>query len=227
MNDYEMTVLLSGVVGSTAYGLDHEGSDIDRMGIFTWPTQAFHGLTEPPDYREKKSDVVDQSLFEARKFLGLALNGNPTVSELLWLPEYEQSSPWGESLVDIRRSFLSAPRVKDAYLGYARQQFYKLGETGTFSSSLRNRREKHARHLRRLVEQGYQLYTTGDLTLRVANPEEVMEFGRSVAEDSSSADEYMAKAVERFEDAKSVLPSQPNTKHAEQWLQRLRKDFYR
>ncbi|GAA1913626.1 hypothetical protein GCM10009753_52280 [Streptantibioticus ferralitis] len=37
-----MHVLLSGTVGSTAYGLAHKGSDIDRLGVFAAPTEAFH-----------------------------------------------------------------------------------------------------------------------------------------------------------------------------------------
>jgi predicted nucleotidyltransferase len=223
----DKVVLLSGVVGSTAYGLNHEGSDIDRLGIFTWPTEAFFRLEQPDDYWEHKTPTVDIAFHEARKFISLALGGNPTVSELLWLKEYEHATPWGMELVEMRSAFLSAPRVKDAYLGYARQQFYKLRETGAFSSALRNRSEKHARHLRRLVEQGFQLYSTGELTLRLENPGEVMEFGRQVAEDPSRAEEFMSRAIRRFEDTRSPLPAMPDTRSAEDWLLRLRKDFYR
>ncbi|MFD7300744.1 DNA polymerase beta superfamily protein, partial [Streptomyces pharetrae] len=37
-------ILLSGVVGSTAYGLAHEDSDVDRLGVFAAPTESLHGL---------------------------------------------------------------------------------------------------------------------------------------------------------------------------------------
>lgn len=227
MSEDDKVVLLSGIVGSTAYGLNHEGSDIDRMGIFTWPTEAFFHLEPPKDYWEDKSPAQDVSFHEARKFIGLVLGGNPTASELLWLKEYEQATPWGMELVGMRKGFLCAPRVRDAYLGYARQQYHRLRETGSFSSALRGRTEKHARHLRRLVEQGYQLYTTGELTLRLENPEEIREFGRRVAEDPDAAVAYMGWATEQFEDAKSPLPEQPDSRSAQDWLIRLRKDFYR
>lgn len=48
--------------------------------------------------------------------------------ELVWLPDelYEVRTPLGDELIGIRGSFLSAQRVRDAYLGYATQQFRKL-----------------------------------------------------------------------------------------------------
>lgn len=39
-----MNVLLKGVVGSTAYGLNHENSDVDYMGVFAAPTSEVLGL---------------------------------------------------------------------------------------------------------------------------------------------------------------------------------------
>lgn len=223
MTEHEKYVLLSGVVGSTAYGLNHEGSDIDRMGVFAWPTEAFFGLKEPADYWQNQTPEEDIAFHEVRKYLGLVINGNPTASELLWLDEWEEMTLWGEELVDLRESFLCAPRVRDAYLGYARQQFHKLQETGGFSDIPRKRIEKHARHLRRLVEQGYQLYTTGQLNLRVDDPEAIMEFGRRVADDREAARDFMATSVRRFEDAKTVLPQKPDTAVAEDWLINFRK----
>jgi predicted nucleotidyltransferase len=223
--EYRKHVILAGVVGSTAYGLNHEGSDIDRMGIFAWPTEAYFRLEAPADYWEEKTPARDTTFHEVRKYLGLVLNGNPTASELLWLERWDETSYLGEELVEMRQTFLSGPRVKDAYLGYARQQYHRLQETGAFSSALRKRTEKHARHLRRLVEQGYQLYTTGELTIRVSDPEAVMEFGREVAKDPEYARAYMDGAVARFEDAKTVLPPKPNPAVAEEWLMDLRKDL--
>lgn len=38
-----MHLLLSGIVGSVAYGLAGPGSDTDRIGVFAAPTVAFHG----------------------------------------------------------------------------------------------------------------------------------------------------------------------------------------
>lgn len=119
-------ILLSGVVGSTAYGLAREGSDVDRLGMFAAPTETLLGLHTP-----KESHVTtapDRTLHEAAKWCRLALGGNPTVMELVWLPDelYEVRTPLGDELIAIRGSFLGAERVRDAYLGYAGQQFRRL-----------------------------------------------------------------------------------------------------
>jgi hypothetical protein len=36
-----VNILLSGIVGSTAYGLANEHSDIDRLGVYAAPTEEF------------------------------------------------------------------------------------------------------------------------------------------------------------------------------------------
>ncbi|MEU4556525.1 DNA polymerase beta superfamily protein [Micromonospora violae] len=94
-------------------------------------------------------------MHEARKFTVLCIGGNPTAFELLWLPDdlYEVRTELGQELVDLRSAILSAPRVRDAYLGYACQQFHRLKERGdgSFSADLRKRTAKHARHLARLA----------------------------------------------------------------------------
>ncbi|MGA8113625.1 MAG: nucleotidyltransferase domain-containing protein [Actinocatenispora sp.] len=119
-------VLLSGVVGSTAYGLAGPHSDIDRLGVFAVPTTALHGLHPPTE--SHVTTRPDVTLHEARKWCRLALGGNPTVTELVWLPDdlYETRTPLGDDLIGIRDTFLSAGRVRDAYLGYAAQQFRKI-----------------------------------------------------------------------------------------------------
>jgi predicted nucleotidyltransferase len=145
-------VLLSGIVGSTAYGLAHEGSDVDRLGVFAAPTEKLHGLHRPKE--SHVSTAPDRTLHEVAKWCRLALSGNPTAMELVWLPTglYEVRTPLGDELIGIRSSFLSRQRVRDAYLGYATQQFRRLERRGggSFSADTRRRTAKHARHLKRL-----------------------------------------------------------------------------
>ena len=76
------------------------------------------------------------------------LKGNPTVMEICWLNEYEVMTLEGEALIAIRSSFPSAPAVRNAYLGYATQQFRRLESRGdgSFSADTRKRTAKHARH---------------------------------------------------------------------------------
>ena len=221
-------ILLSGIVGSTAYGLAHDGSDVDRLGMFAAPTEELHGLHQPKE--SHVSTAPDHTLHEAAKWCRLALGGNPTVTELVWLPDalYEVRTPLGDELIAIRTTLPSARRVRDAYLGYATQQFRKLSSRGdgSFSADTRRRTAKHARHLKRLCTQGYQLYATGELTLRVEDPESYHRFGEQVAADPQAAVPLLRDFEERFAATRSVLPEQPDEQAADAWLRRVRRHFY-
>ncbi|WP_455353530.1 nucleotidyltransferase domain-containing protein [Streptomyces sp. SYSU K217416] len=221
-------VLLSGIVGSTAYGLARPGSDIDRLGLFAAPTEAFHGLHQP--VASHVTTDPDRTLHEAAKWCRLALGGNPTVMELVWLPTelYEVRTPLGDELIGIRDSLLSAARVRDAYLGYATQQFKRLYDRGdgSFSADTRKRTAKHARHLRRLCHQGFELYATGELNIRVDDPEAYHQFGEDVAADAMVALPMLKRFERLFEETKSVLPEQPDEAPAEAWLRRVRAAHY-
>ncbi|MCF4135672.1 nucleotidyltransferase domain-containing protein [Streptomyces sp. Tue 6430] len=221
-------ILLSGVVGSTAYGLAHAGSDVDRLGLFAAPTEELHGLHPPKE--SHVSTAPDRTLHEAAKWCRLALGGNPTVMELVWLPDelYEVRTPLGDELVGIRTTFLSARRVREAYLGYATQQFRRLlgrGD-GSFSADTRKRTAKHARHLKRLCEQGYELYTTGRLSIRVDDPESFHRFGEQVAADPEAALPLLRRYEAAFDESRGVLPEQPDERAADAWLRKVRRHFY-
>lgn len=213
-----MHLLLSGIVGSVAYGLAGPGSDVDRIGVFAAPTVAFHGL-HPPQESMVTTDP-DVTLHEAAKYCRLALSGNPTATELMWLPQecYETRTEFGERLIAIRSAFLSAPRVGAAYLGYATQQFRKLTARDS-SVSGRRRSAKHARHLARLLHQGRVLYTTGVLEIRLADPEWFRAFGERVAGGALDEAEALVAAAERdFDRVRSPLPERPDSETVERWL---------
>jgi hypothetical protein len=217
-----MKILLQGIVGSTAYGLAREGSDVDRLGVFAHPTDYFWGLEKPADTIVEHEP--DKTLHEVGKYVSLALKCNPTVLELLWLPEYELQSYWGWELVDRRDCFLSEPYVRSAYGGYAKAQVERLkrrhaeGKEG-FSSDTQKRTAKHARHCFRLLRQGRELLETGNITLRLPDPETFWAFDTYSVQD----------IVERFEEedlvfqaAKSILPAEPDRGTIEEFLHDLR-----
>ena len=220
-------MLLAGVVGSTAYGLAGPGSDVDRLGMFAAPSLSLLALNPPRD--SHVTTDPDTTFHEAGKALRLFLACNPTAIELLWLPDdlYETRTPLGDEAIALRGSFLSARRVKDAYLGYATQQFRKLmlRDQGS-SASTPARLAKHARHLMRLVEQGYELYTTGYVRVRLADPERYRAFGERVAVDARAAEPFMDEARQRFAEVRSALPAEPDHAAAEDWLLRVRRAFW-
>lgn len=229
--ELDIPILLAGIVGSTAYGMAGPDSDTDRLGIYAAPTSAILGLHPPIGKAATIEQHVggDTVLHEALKYCQLALSCNPTVTELMWLDQYEVFTPHGGRLVDIRSAFLSAKRVRDAYFGYATSQFHRLATTGRFQSKMRTRSEKHARHLLRLLDQGYELYSTGRLPIRVADPERYFEFGRRVAADleADEVDHATARAVfadaeARFDAVVSPLPDRPDERIVERWLLSVR-----
>ncbi|MFE3879338.1 DNA polymerase beta superfamily protein [Kitasatospora sp. NPDC059146] len=225
MTDTPGTVLLSGIVGSTAYGFAHAGSDVDRLGLFAVPTEELHGLHRPAE--SHVTTGPDVTLHEAAKWCRLALSCNPTASELVWLPEdlYESATPLGQELVGIRSSFLSAPAVRRAYLGYADQQFRKLLTRDTTDPATRRRAAKHARHLVRLVEQAVRLHRTGRNLIRLPDPERVRELGERIADRPATAEQLLAEAADRLA-GPGVLPGAPDPRPAEAWLRRVRAAHY-
>lgn len=221
------TVLLSGIVGSTAYGLAGPSSDVDRLGMFAVPTLRLLGLRAPRESRVTTDP--DVTFHEAGKAVRLFLAGNPTAMELLWLPDdlYETRTALGDEAIALRSAFLSAERTKDAYLGYAIQQFRKLQLRDEGSAgSPPGRIAKHARHLMRLVDQGYELYTTGHVRIRVEDPQRCLDFGERVQADPDEAVPFMADARERFAAARTVLPPEPDYPAVEAWLLRVRKQLW-
>jgi predicted nucleotidyltransferase len=213
-----MHLLLSGIVGSVAYGLAGPGSDVDRIGVYAAPTVAFHGLRPPRE--SVVTTEPDVTLHEAAKYCRLALSGNPTATELMWLADdcYETRTEFGERLVAVRSAFLSAPRVRDAYLGYATQQFRKL-TTRDASVGGRRRSAKHARHLARLLHQGRVLYATGVLEIRLADPDWFRNFGERVAGGALDEAEALVAAAERdFDRIRTPLPERPDEATVERWL---------
>lgn len=210
-------LVLLGLTGSRAFGLDTPDSDWDYKGIFLAPVRQVLGLASPSE--TVTINDPDITVHELAKFLRLALACNPTVIEQLWLDHYEILRPVGAELVEHRGRFLSERKVRDCYGGYARSQFTKLGKTGRFGSDLGPRREKHARHLFRLLEQGEQLLTTGTMSVRVADPDRIRAL--SLLDDAAMAAEAEA-AFARFNALPSTLPETPDTEWANDLLVRAR-----
>lgn len=228
------TPLITGTVGSIAYGLATPESDVDTLSVAAAPTREVLGLNPPVGKVASRVSVdPDIVVHEISKFLFLALKANPTVTELLWLPNdcYTFISPLGRDLMDIRRSLLGARAVREAYLGYATSQFRKMAHRGdgTFSSDTRNRVAKHARHLMRLLTQGAQLFVKGEMSVRLDNPQEYHDFGELVADDPERgillAKLKLATTEAIFNEWTSALPEEPDPKTAEDYLVALRTFF--
>jgi predicted nucleotidyltransferase len=211
-------ILLSGVVGSTAFGLARPGSDTDRLGIFIRPTPEFFRIgSQHQD--SLVTTAPDVTLHEVGKYVNLALKCNPTIMDLMYLEEYVQQSWEGEWLVDIREDFLSEGYVRSAYGGYAMGQIKRIKQE--LANEARQKRvAKHARHCFRLLRQGQQLLEYGTLTVRVPDPDFYWAF------DEMSGDQIEAefwKAFDVFNNLVGILPAQPRTDRLQDFINYVRK----
>lgn len=221
--------ILLGLTGSRAYGLDHPGSDYDWRGIFVKPTDQILSLsrfqgTDTVEYAEDEANSF--VLHEVGKFIHLALAGNPTILEQLFLEEYRALTRDGQLLVDIRDCFLSR-RVRDSYGGYAVQQVQRLrrrereGYEG-FGPALKKRRAKHAMHCFRLLTQGYQLLTLGRLEVRLPDPDFYRAIGDLSTEELNELFEWRLNELDAAV-ADSPLPPEPDFDTANEILLTIRR----
>ena len=188
--------ILRGTVGSTVHGLHQEDQDDrDEMAIFVEPPDFALGLrlaksgrrwrafehyverTQPEGARSGPGDL-DLVTYSLRKWLRLALAGNPTVLLLLFSPADSLTvlTARGAALRDMSDAIVSG-QAGPRYLGYLRTQKDRL--LGIRGQKRVNRPEliaahgfdtKYAMHVVRLAYQGIELMTTGKLTLPMAEP---------------------------------------------------------
>jgi hypothetical protein len=113
------------IVGSRAYGLDEDSSDVDRRGIYLPPADLEWSLLGVPEQLERQE--TQECYWELEKFLRLALRANPNVLECLYTPLIEEVSPLAEELLAMRACFLTK-QVYQTYNGYVMSQFKKLSQ---------------------------------------------------------------------------------------------------
>lgn len=175
--------ILRTVVGSGVHGIAIEGTDDhDEMGIFIEPPERVIGLAKPMDHyvfrtqpegaRSGPGDV-DRIIYSLRKWLRLAIKGNPTVLIPLWCPDSDviNTSAVGSELRHMREAFMSQ-EAAERVLGYMDQQ--RRGMLGLGGAKIPSRPElvekygydtKYAAHALRLAIQGLEIVEDGRLTL--------------------------------------------------------------
>jgi len=153
--------VLAVVVGSRAYGLDGPDSDHDRRGVFVAPTRAFWRLDKPPTHVD--GPAAEQFSWEFERLCVLALQGNPTVLEVLWSPLIEVITADGEGLLASRRAFLSR-RVAQTYGNYARDQLERVAARRERTGQTNH---KQAMHMIRLLVAGAHVLRTGEILVDV------------------------------------------------------------
>lgn len=212
-------VIFRCVIGSQAYGLAGEGSDIDMRGVYLPPADLQWSLYGVPEQIEREE--TQEAYWEVRKFLVLALKANPNVLECLYTPLVETATPLAEQLLEMRESFLSR-LVYQTYNGYVLSQFKKM------QADLRNQGQvkwKHVMHLIRLLLSGIEALRTGVVPVRVEQyREELLAIRRG--ETTWDEVEKWRKSLHReFEAAYAAtkLPDRPDYERANGFLVEARR----
>lgn len=154
-------VIYKCIVGSRAYGLEGEDSDMDYRGIYLPPADLHWSLYGVPEQIEREE--LQEQYWELQRFLVLALKANPNVLECLYTPLVESVTPLGEELLGMRTSFLSR-MVFQTYNGYVSSQFKKM------QADIRNQGQvkwKHVMHLIRLLISGISVLRDGFVPVRM------------------------------------------------------------
>lgn len=111
--------------GSWAYGTNIAASDEDFRGVAIAPREFYLGGLHR--FEQAVCNAPDLTIFDLKKFVGLASQANPNVIEILFVDDSDRLvvSPAGERLLGARDLFLSR-RIKHTFSGYARAQLKRI-----------------------------------------------------------------------------------------------------
>jgi hypothetical protein len=207
------------VIGSRAYGLDHEESDTDRRGIYVPPAELQWSLYGVPEQLE--CDETQEVYWEIRKFLVLALKANPTVLECLFTPLVEYATPLVKELLAMRSAFLSS-MVYQTYNGYVMSQFKRM------KVHERNHGEikwKPVMHLIRLLISGTTVLREGAVRVRIDQYRERLLSVKRGEMPWEEVDRWRRELHEDFDRAfqETKLPERPDYDEANRFLIKVRR----
>jgi predicted nucleotidyltransferase len=180
--------IMRAVVGSTLYGLSvSDVADRDEMGICIEPWTHFFGLrgrfeqhierTKPDGERSGPGDL-DRVTYSLAKWARLALDGNPTILQLLFIPEHAMliDTDIAKALRALAPCFIGE-NIFAPHLGYMRQQRTHMHNRSGHGAPRPELVEKYgfdtkyAGHMLRLGYQGIELAETGRLTFPMPEPQ--------------------------------------------------------
>ena len=225
----ERWTILRVPAGSNLHGLHLPGKDDrDEVGICIEDRDRVVGFSEFEQYiyrtaaeREGKHDApshagdLDLTIFSLRKFLRLAMQGNPQILQCLFVPATLclTRTALGAQLQELAPLIVSrAAGLR--YLGYLEAQRQRLlGERGQKKVNRPELEAKHgfdtkyAMHILRLGFQGVELMSTGRVTLPM--PEANRRFVYAVRLGEVPLQDVLTKAGELERQIKDLLDHAP------------------
>ncbi len=236
-------IIMLAPAGSELLGLSRKGvSDRDEMGIVLETPSQLLGFNpfEQEIYRtaeERTGKVnepsqdgdIDLTLYGLRKFVRLALSGNPNLIGMLYIPK-EKCMVYtniAEELQELAPYFLSK-RTASAFLGYMQGQRQRLmGQRGQKDVNRPELEAKHGfdvkygMHMMQLAFQCYKLVTTKRLEYPIED--KIREYLNSIRSGEYGRDRIIEDAI-YYEDLikeyidSSSLQDKPNITRIEEWL---------
>lgn len=241
----DKNVILLVKAGSESLGLQLNDSDRDEVGVFVEDMPQIVGFN-PVDTLEYRSAVVrtginnvksepgdiDLTLYSLRKFIQLALGGNPNLLNVLYAPANNCliQTETGK-LLQVMRNAIVSKKAGKAYLGYLRSQKNRL--LGNIGQKRVNRPDlqaqysfdtKYAMHLMRLGLHGIELMQTGGISIPMQ--EDHRSYLRSIRYGEETLNHIVSncttyeRQLEEYLDGvrNTPLPKEPNYKVVEEWL---------
>lgn len=152
-------ILFKTIVGSTAYGCDIGGSDIDVKFVYVQPPEDVLGYNYVPNITVDK----DNTGYEIREFIQLLAKSSPTMLEMIFAPSFcvLDLHPAFNLLLDNADKFLTK-KSKNAYIGFCKQ----------FISKIDNQTETNAKklyHAKRLIDSAKEIAVHQTLTVYNTN----------------------------------------------------------
>lgn len=230
-------IILEGYRGSISMGMYMKNwiDDKDIFGVFVPPIKNLYGLHDWDCY-ERKEGEMDELYYSIRKFIQLALKGNPNTLCLLWLrPEYYiKITKWGQALID-NRDIFTGRHCYHSFTGYAYGQLNRMTHF-KFEGYMGEKRKtlvekfgydtKNASHLIRLLKMGVEYLTEGNLNVFREDNQQLLAIKRgewTLEQIKEKANELFKLAEEAY--VRSPLPTQPDYEKAEELLINITKEF--
>jgi hypothetical protein len=236
------TAILMVEVGSTAHGTGIPGGeDHDELAVVVETPEQVLGLdeggfttvmqrTQPEGSRSGPGDI-DRTLHSLRRFVRLAVTGNPSILMTLWAP-IEHITPEGEELRALGDAFVGR-HVVPRYRGYMQSQAGRLlglrgGGHGRRGGGGREELidahgfdTKYAMHCSRLGFQCIELLTTGGLELPIQG--EPADWLRAVRHGEVPFDEWWSRSLELDAQLEALesddsIPPGPDRARIEPWM---------
>jgi predicted nucleotidyltransferase len=232
--------------GSEVYGTgSSSGGDMDQIGVFIEPPayvlgfkkmETFTWRSQPEGHKSGPGDL-DLTIHSLRKYISLAVRGNPTIIETLFVPDefVDYSNQFGANIRKIRSTLISK-EAYPRYRGYLQSQKERL--KGEKKGHMPKRPEliyefgydtKYAMHAVRLGYQCIELLETGGIVLPV--PEDPGDLLRGIRNGEYSFEQVvgeievleslMEKAVE-----KSTIREKPAYDFIENWMINMHLDYW-